>query len=230
MFWDRVGLGFALSTAICLGATGAQALTADDLKCKGCVGKKDLGKKAVKSKHIKNGQVKTKDLRDGAATTDKIGDSAVTTDKIGNAAVTTDKIGNGAITLEKIDPAVPLGGAESGAEFVGGEQAVVLTAADTVFRTVDISAPGLGVAIVNASGYFSGDGTARCSITTGTSLDFTHLIIADTLNANYMAFAGTRGFDVPVGTTTFNLVCDAATGTPFIGDSNLIAMFFPTNN
>jgi hypothetical protein len=45
-----------------LGPTQALAQTAKNVKCKGCVNKKDIGKNAVKSKQIKDGAIKPSDL------------------------------------------------------------------------------------------------------------------------------------------------------------------------
>lgn len=50
-------------------ADTTSAQTAKNLKCKGCVGKKQLGKNAVRSKNIKNGQVKPQDLASAAKPT-----------------------------------------------------------------------------------------------------------------------------------------------------------------
>ncbi len=46
-------------------AAPAGAQTATNLKCKGCVGKKDLGKKAVRKKHLKNNAVTGKKIKNG---------------------------------------------------------------------------------------------------------------------------------------------------------------------
>ena len=42
----------------------------------------------------------------------------------------------------------------AGADFVGGDQSIFLTAENTVVREVTITAPAAGVVIVNASGFF----------------------------------------------------------------------------
>jgi hypothetical protein len=57
------------ASIVFIGAPGidaAQAQTASNLKCKGCVGKKDLGKKAIKEKHLKDGAVSMAKLADDA--------------------------------------------------------------------------------------------------------------------------------------------------------------------
>ncbi len=43
-----------------------------------------------------------------------------------------------------------------------------------------------------------------------------------------MPFAGTRGFFVGAGTTTFRLVCDESTGDVTVFDTQLTAIFVPT--
>jgi hypothetical protein len=78
MFWTRIGSGLALSVAICFGVTGAQAQTANNLKCKGCVGTRDLGANAVKTKKIKDGAITTSKIKDGAVTVEKLNQNAKT--------------------------------------------------------------------------------------------------------------------------------------------------------
>jgi hypothetical protein len=59
-----MSLFLAVSMAgACAAPAGAE--TATNLKCKGCVGKKDLGKKAVRQKHIKNNAVTGKKIKNG---------------------------------------------------------------------------------------------------------------------------------------------------------------------
>jgi len=123
------------------------------------------------------------------------------------------------------------------AVFSGGDQRVSLTGTDTVVRSVSLSAPSAGVVIVTASGYawFQGTGhdSLRCSITTGTSLDFSYLIHTNdhgsTLTINDPAqFASTRGYNVSAGSHTYRLVCDAPLGTLAVDDTNINALFIPT--
>lgn len=77
-----------LAVACCFAVPGASvAQTATDLKCKGCVGKKDVGKNAVTSKAIKKRQVKPSDLAKSAkptavAVSEKVDGSGPT---VGNA-------------------------------------------------------------------------------------------------------------------------------------------------
>ena len=99
-------------------------------------------------------------------------------------------------------------------------------------ETVVTNAPSSGKVIVNASGYVrfssAGNDGGRCSITAGTAIDFAHLIIFEDDGASvmtYASFAGTRGFNVSSGNTTFRLVCDRFTGSISIGDPNMTAIF-----
>ncbi len=123
----------------------------------------------------------------------------------------------------------------AGADFAGGDQNLPLGATDTTVRSTSISAPAAGRVIVNASGYFllssAGIDTGRCSITTGTTLDASHLFLAGERTVGgamtFVPFASTRGFVVSAGTTTFRLVCNRFAGTVVVGDSNINAIWVP---
>jgi hypothetical protein len=123
---------------------------------------------------------------------------------------------------------------EPGADFADGNQFLVLTTTATIARSVTVTAPRIGVVVVNVSGYFgfaNEAGTGRCEITTGTALEFTHLIIAQVAASGiaYVPFAGTRAFEVPKGSTTFNCVCDKFSGNNVtIGDTSMTAIYVPT--
>ena len=103
--------------------------------------------------------------------------------------------------------------APSAAPPVGGGQPRPLTPTAAVVRSLNITAPTAGTVILNASGYFAFPDTstldaARCSITTGTAVDFSHLIVFGENTANGMShvpFGATRGFSVAAGTHTINL-------------------------
>lgn len=73
----------------------AVAVTADDVKCKRCVDRRDLARKAVDKKKLKDQAVTKGKIKDGAVTTEKIRDGAVTEPKIGNGAVTEAKLAPG---------------------------------------------------------------------------------------------------------------------------------------
>ena len=121
----------------------------------------------------------------------------------------------------------------AGADFAGGNQSILLGDNTTTVRSIDITAPAAGRVIVNASGYFTMDGVGskagRCSITTGTTLNYNYLLFARIEEDGYtcIPFAGTRGFIVSAGTTTFRLVCNRLQGTVSVVDTNLTAIWVP---
>jgi hypothetical protein len=105
---------------------------------------------------------------------------------------------------------------------------------DTIVRSISVTAPDAGYVVVNAALYANGTSSGRdmmrCSITTGTSLDYSHLMIGDdhgdtTTAWSYFMLAGTRGFSQSAGTTTYNLVCNTYSGTIAYGDPSLTAVF-----
>jgi len=125
---------------------------------------------------------------------------------------------------------------EAGGDFAASSDNEVSVTTPQVVKSVAITAPSSGKVIVNASGYFrfasasTADG-GRCSITTGSAIDYTHLVIANEIGVNTLTwnpFAATRGYNVSTGTTTFNLVCDRFSGSISIGDPTMTAIFVPT--
>jgi hypothetical protein len=125
----------------------------------------------------------------------------------------------------------------AGADFAGGDQNLALGPVTSIVRSVTITAPAAGRVIVNASGYFAfddaaGRDSARCSITTGIAVSFNNLIIAAERTGGgdatqFVPFAGTRGFNVGSGNTTFRLVCNEADGNVRVSDTNLTATWVP---
>ncbi len=118
------------------------------------------------------------------------------------------------------------------AEFSGGDQNIALTAPPQVIRSVTIIAPANGTVIVNASGYMGNITAAtelRCTITTGTGVNYDYLIYAGGTSeaSTFLPFGATRGFSVTQGEHTYNLVCEVGFGAARIKDSNLTAMYFP---
>ena len=119
------------------------------------------------------------------------------------------------------------------ADVIGPLADVVLTDTDKLIEQVTINAPTAGRVIASASGYFSFPNAGvvdigRCSITTGTLLDESSLILVgetDPGALNFVPFGGTRGFTIASGTHIFYLVCDKASGDVILSDSNLTAIF-----
>jgi hypothetical protein len=152
--------------------------------------------------------------------------ASITNIHIANNAVTTANIVDASITSVDILDAPR-------AQFAGGGQPLPLTSTAAVVRSINITAPTAGTLIVNASGYFSFPDTstldaARCSITTGTAVDLSRLIVFGENTANAMSnvpFGATRGFSVPAGTHTINLVCEEAYGETAVGGSEVTAIF-----
>ena len=155
--------------------------------------------------------------------------ASITNIQIANNAVNSTNIVDGSVTTA--DLAAP-----SLSAFASGDQSLELTGTDAVVRSVTMNIPAAGRVIATASGYFDFlDSSAviergRCSITTGTTVDFTHLIIQSdfgttTVGGVFSTFSGTRGFDVPAGSVTVNLVCDEFAGNVQVGDTSLTALF-----
>ena len=117
-----------------------------------------------------------------------------------------------------------------GVEYNSGEQSVALTSTDATIRTISVTTPVAGSCVVNASGYFTFSSTAlnvaRCSITTGTTVDFSHLIISGDTGGgnNFESWGATRGYAKAAGTHTYRLVCNEAQGTVSVGDTSLTAV------
>jgi hypothetical protein len=156
---------------------------------------------------IADGSIGSLDLGDGTVNSSKLADDSIQAVDLAPGAVGTSEVADGSVTAADLSD-------EAGADFSGGEQSVSLAAADAVVRSVTIVAPAAGTVLVNASGVFGFNDAltaegARCSITaTLTTLDFAHLIYASEAAAAALAFvpfAGSRGFPVAAGATTFNL-------------------------
>lgn len=165
-------------------------------------------------------------LPPGSVTTTQIAPAAVTNTQLATNAVTGANVVDGSLTTADL-----LGSPRAG--FASGDQSVTLAGADSVVRSVSLSIPTAGTVIVNAAGYFALNSAAfdggRCSITTGITVDFTHLIIGADEGAvtftGFLPFGGTRGFAVAAGAFTVNLICDLAVGAVDIRDSSLTAIY-----
>ncbi len=123
------------------------------------------------------------------------------------------------------------------AAWAGGEQDMVLSSEDQIVRTITLDLPSKGLVMVNASGYCDFYSTAdtspvcRCSISQGSTLEFSSLIIAgsDHLKdvSDFIPFGATKAFPLNAGTQTFNLVCDsvATDNLVGVGDTQINAVF-----
>jgi hypothetical protein len=189
--------------------TDAVAQTASNLKCRGCVGKRDLGKKSVVTRTIKKGAVKAKSIRDGAIEESKLADGAVTPDKLTDGAKPA-----GAGFASRLNEGIELG------------------QADTTIESVQVTAPGNGFVVVIAGGLLVFDGSNKlgCSLTTGTTFDDTSGILLSGDTSNERLYARTRIFPATKGTGTYRLVC-LKDGVSSVQMANLemTALFVPAS-
>ena len=111
------------------------------------------------------------------------------------------------------------------------------TANDTVIGSVTVQTPTSGYVTVSASGYVNevGDAIARCSITTGTTIDNNALNVVETSSTiRFTDMSAMRTYTInyglfpsPTSEKTYNLVCDSTAGTPNLLDPQLSATFVP---
>jgi hypothetical protein len=120
------------------------------------------------------------------------------------------------------------------AEYSGGQQTVVLSTTTILeIRSVTMSLPAPGFVIVNASGYFyltsAGLDSVTCSITTGTAIEGGYAIRADDHGTSdgqpFIPFGATRGFFPGAGTFTVRFVCRRNSGTVWVENTNLTALY-----
>ena len=220
-----------LTGVLMIGVAGPASAThigSGDL-ANGAVTRAKIRNSAVNASKLAGSAVSSAKIATGAVTRLKIRDFTVNGSKIAGSAVTTPKIVNSAVTSSKLANNAKA----AGADFLANAVTLALTAADQTVVSVAITAPGPGLVIVNASGYHSSPAAAlaRCSITTGTAMDFGNLIldaVADDGTFFRSSFAETRGFDVAgAGTTTYNLVCNEFSGQVTATASQITAIFVP---
>ena len=178
--------------------TEGVAQTATNLKCKGCVGKKDLGKKAVTGKAIKNEAVTSRDIR------------------------------NNTIAPVDLAPAAKPGGVDwvdgdQDIDLTGVAMVIrtlVVSAPVPGYVTVLASWVFGGTPPINF--------IAVCGISQTTSIDSNHAVSAEwEANVSYVPGSAVRTFEVGSGNTAFYLNCRSGAGSPAIGDSSMTAMFSP---
>jgi len=196
----------------------AGSTKAKNVVCKGCVGAKDIGKKAVRGRHLAPGSVKEFAIKDGAVTGNKISDGTIKSSHLKDGDIDAEDL------AESAQPA--------GADNSSGDQSVPLDGSADVIRSVAVTAPGPGVIVAVASGNFSLQATSggTCSISDDTAIDLNYGIQGFNSNAQPMVlpFGGTRLFEVAsAGETTLNLVCYEPSGSATIIDTSLSAIFVP---
>ena len=158
-------------------------------------------------------------------TTVELAPAAVGAAQLAANAVTGANVVNGSLTSADLADGPRAG-------FSSGDQAVTLTSTDSIVRSVTITAPVGGKVLVNASGYVWASAAAafiaRCSITTGATVESSHFIYINNTSAVVAAsdaFGAARGFNVSAGAFTVNLVCDVFSGNAIVSDTGLTALF-----
>ena len=127
------------------------------------------------------------------------------------------------------NPVIP-----AGVEYAGGDQRVTLAPTDATVRSISVTVPTPRYCTINASGYFYlfANRYARCSITTGTAIEFSFLALGSNYNdssqSNYVPFSATRTYYQNTGTVTYRLVCDGSSTTGnYVDDTNMAAVCIP---
>ena len=155
--------------------------------------------------------------------------ASVTAREIAPDAVTGLSVQNGSLT------SVDLADAPR-ASFVEGIQNLALTVgAQTIVRTITLTAPAAGRVIVTASATVragsAGDDLAECSLTRGASVETAFRAVAGE-SANlpsgvYFPLGMTRGFDVNPGIFIARFVCRSTVGVVSVSDTAITAAYFP---
>jgi hypothetical protein len=191
---------FACTAFVALPAGEASAQTATNLKCKGCVGKKDLGKKVVRSKNIKPGAVGNEAIADGAIDAAKLADGA----KPAGAAETIDEGGSILIDGETVTVSVAITAPADGVALVTG---------GGFFRFTDAGAAAVG-----------------CQVTAGTLFDDDQATgsTGDSADENQLsAVSQSRVLVAAKGINTYNFVCATEGIGVNLENPTITALFVP---
>lgn len=186
---------------------------------------------AVRSDEVLNNSLLGIDIQDNTITSADVQNNSLSgVDILDNSVASADVTNNSLADFDMVD--------EAGADFVDGDGSLTLPAGPSIIRSVSITRPTSGVVIVNASGHWAfistGADGARCSISTGTTVDFAHLMIGNDFGStagsnDFMPFASTRAFNfTTAGTSTFRLVCEEFEGNVRVQDGSINAIFVPT--
>jgi len=206
---------------VTLPATDLSAQTAKNLKCNGCVGKKDLGKKSVTKKAIAN----------KAVTKKAIANQAITSNAIKDGAVSAAKLSDGAVTAAKLSDGAKPGGVAEAEGF--GEIVVINDITDAI--SVSIDAPSDGFALVTASGIFTFEGADAevgiCMVTDGLAMNEEEAVATTVPDDTFAAFAQTRVLSAVAGTNTYRLLCDTDAPADSLGVMSpvITALFVPVD-
>jgi hypothetical protein len=226
-------------TPVPLGATGVLLnVTVVDPSADGFLSVRPgdaTGAPTTSSLNFKAGDIVPNSVQVGLPTTGaNAGQIDITYDAFGIAGPTTD------VLIDVVGYMVAGGGEappKSVSAFAGGQSSVAL-GPEAVVKSVSLMPTADGQVLVNSSGYLLNLGLApeapfsgRCSITTGTTVDFSALELSDVQAGFGLAqqLGSTRGFDVTSGALfTVNYVCDVVSGSGAIDDAALTAIFVPT--
>lgn len=190
---------FTLAASLTPPAAGAQ--TATNLKCKGCVGKKDIGRKAVRSKHLKRNAIDSLRIKDGAVEAVDLAAGA----KPAGVAFTGDAPNSVALTgvLQSV---------LSTTVAAPGPGHVVVSAHWTFYTNDDFTSGGCYLA-------------TEPGIADGLDQFF---YSDDVVNAAYVPAGMSRTIDVPAGQTAIHLNCSETTGDVSVSNPRMTALFVPT--
>jgi hypothetical protein len=198
---NSIAAAVLLTSASLLAGTGALAQTATNLNCKGCVGKKDLGKNAVTTKAIRKNAIKAA----------KIKDKAITAAKLGNGATPAGYARNGK-DGESVD--------------LSTTPAIVVSVALKAPAAGHAVVVGEGALEFNGNG-----NNAGCSLGSDAAYDTTIAGIAagdNNLENEYAHVSRTRILPVTAGVNTFNFICKAQNGEAVrIFNPQISALFVP---
>jgi len=193
----------------------AAAQTAKDLTCKGCVGKKDLGKKSVATTHLRK--------------------RAVTAVKIAKGAVRTPAINNRAVTPAKLSGSAKPGAVSSAEDYLNA--VTVDTASDTapaeiLADTLKVPAKGNVLVHANFDMEMPADSDGTCWVTlneTGyTAERRTYAVNESDADLVFPASITTVFADVSAGKQVIRLLCKRYGATGFdVFDTSLTALFVP---
>jgi hypothetical protein len=190
-------IGATLATAS-LGPVQVHAQTAKNLKCKGCVGKKDLGKKAVRGKHIKPGQI------------------------------TSAHIGKGAVAPAALSDAAKPSGADASETVVDTDLSPAATDIVLQSVTLTAPGPGMVIATGGLYIDYQGvAGRFSCTVDTAVAAGG-HYVIGESVGDGQVPVAITRVFAVDAaGNVTVHLLCREITGDVRANNPKLVAWFVP---
>jgi hypothetical protein len=179
----------------------ADAQTATNLKCKGCVGKKDIGRKAVRSKHLKRNAIDSLHIKDGSVEAADLSAEA----QPAGVAYTGDTPNSVALTgaLESV---------LSTTIDAPGPGHVVVSAHWTFYTNDDFTSAGCYLA-------------TEPGIADGLDQFF---YSDDVVNAAFVPAGMSRTIDVPGGQTAIHLNCSESIGDVSVSNPRMTALFVPT--